>query len=68
MQKRKQIGDCNFMKKEKNTVTLYEKAAAIAMRLEIMNEYIIYRPEWVLRRATAEEIDFYYEKMCCGEV
>lgn len=47
-------------------ITLYEKAAAIAMKLEMLNENIVYRPEWVLRRATAEEIDFYYSRICKG--
>lgn len=47
-------------------VTLYEKAAAIAIKLEMINDKIVYRPEWVLRRATAEEIDFYYNKICSG--
>ena len=47
-------------------VTLYEKAAAIALKLEMINDKIVYRPEWVLRRATAEEIDFYYNKICNG--
>ena len=41
-------------------VTLYEKAAAIAIKLEQLDK------ELLLRRATAEEIDFYYAKMCKG--
>ncbi len=45
-------------------IPLFEKAAAIAIKLEEMDESIIYRPEWVLRRATAEEIDFYYAHTC----
>ena len=45
-------------------IPLFEKAAAIAIKLEEMDESIIYRPEWVLRRATAEEIDFYYAHIC----
>ena len=47
-------------------ITLYEKAAAIAIRLEQIDHNLLFRPEWILRRATAEEIDFYYEKMCKG--
>ena len=48
-------------------ITLYEKAAAIAIKLEaLFDDEIVYRPEWVLRRATAEEIDFYYSKICKG--
>lgn len=50
----------------KKDIPLYEKAAAIAIKLQIINDRIVYRPEWILRRATPEEIDFYYEKMCCG--
>lgn len=45
-------------------ITLYEKAAAIAIKLEQLDRYINIRPEKVLREATAEEIDFYYERMC----
>lgn len=44
--------------------TLYEKAAAIAVKLEQLDRSIIIRPEKVLREATAEEIDFYYERLC----
>lgn len=44
-------------------ITLYQKAAAIAIKLEEMAG-AFFRPEWVLRKATAEQIDFYYEKMC----
>lgn len=47
-------------------VTLYEKAAAIAIKLEQLDKELLLRPEWVLRKATAEEIDFYYAKMCKG--
>lgn len=49
-----------------SVTTLYEKAAAIAIKLEQLDKELLLRPEWVLRRATAEEIDFYYEKMCKG--
>lgn len=45
-------------------VTLYEKAAAIAVKLEQLDRDFVIRPEKVLREATAEEIDFYYERMC----
>lgn len=41
-------------------ITLYQKAAAIAIKLEQLDKELLLRPEWVLRRATAEEIDFYY--------
>lgn len=45
-------------------ITLYEKAAAIAIKLEsLLCEFYI-RPETVLRMSSAEEIDFYYERMC----
>lgn len=49
-----------------SVTTLYEKAAAIAIKLEQLDKELLLRPEWVLRRATAEEIDFYYAKMCKG--
>lgn len=52
-------------------ISLYEKAAAIAIELEWLaidieelDKDIIIRPEKILREATAEEIDFYYERMC----
>jgi len=45
-------------------ITLYQKAAAIAIKLEQINRDLIIRPEAILRKATAEEIDFYYERMC----
>ena len=45
-------------------ITLYQKAAAIAIKLEQINRDLIIRPEKILREATAEEIDFYYERMC----
>ena len=47
-------------------VTLYEKAAAIAIKLQMLSAAISFRPECILRKATAEEIDFYYSKICCG--
>ena len=50
----------------KDMITLYQKAAAIAIKLEQLDKELLLRPEWVLRRATAEEIDFYYAKMCKG--
>lgn len=49
-----------------SVTTLYEKAAAIAIKLEQLDKELLLRPELVLRRATAEEIDFYYAKMCKG--
>ncbi len=48
-------------------ITLYQKAAAIAIKLEQLDRELVLRPEWVLRKATAEEIDFYYEKLCVKE-
>lgn len=45
--------------------TLYEKAAAIAIKLGQLDRDFDCRPEYILRTATAEEIDFYYEKICC---
>lgn len=47
-------------------ISLFEKAAAIAIKLQLLNDLDL-RLETILRRATAEEIDFYYEKMCCGK-
>lgn len=54
-------------------ITLFEKAAAIAIKLENILDYIpeckiVFRPEYILRKATSEEIDFYYNKMIKGEV
>lgn len=43
---------------------LYEKAAAIVIKLTQLDSRITFRPERILRLATAEEIDFYYEKIC----
>lgn len=45
-------------------ITLYEKAAAIAVKLVQLDRRTTFRPELILRKATAEEIDFYYEKIC----
>lgn len=45
-------------------ITLYEKAAAIAICLESLVWWLELRPEQILRKATPEEIDFYYEKLC----
>lgn len=48
-------------------ITLYEKAAAIAIHLEFLVWWLDLRPEQVLWKASPEEIDFYYEKICKGE-
>jgi hypothetical protein len=45
-------------------LTLYEKAAAIAIKLEELDPRAQFRPEFLLRKASAEEIDFYYERLC----
>lgn len=45
-------------------ITLYQKAATIAIKLEQIDKRLMLRPEFILRKATAEEIDFYYEKIC----
>lgn len=45
-------------------ITLYQKAAAIAVKLAQLDRRTTFRPELILRKATAEEIDFYYEKIC----
>lgn len=42
---------------------IFEKAEAIAKKLEQLDNSIVYRPEWVLRRATPEQINFFYEKI-----
>ena len=47
---------------------LYEKAAAIAIMLQQLDSSLDFRPEKILRTATAEEIDFYYEKLCKEEI
>lgn len=46
--------------------TLYEKAAAIALKLYEIDNNINVRPEWILRKASAEDIDFYYSKLAKG--
>ncbi len=51
----------------KDVVTLYQKAAAIAIKLEQLQKTAFFRPEYILRKATAEEIDFYYDKLCVRE-
>ena len=48
-------------------ITLYQKAAAIAVKLVQLDRRVTFRPELILRKATAEEIDFYYDKLCKGE-
>lgn len=47
--------------------TIFEKAEAIANKLEELDISIIYYPEWVLRRATPEQINFFYSKMFGAE-
>lgn len=47
-------------------ITLYQKAAAIALKLGGLQKTAFFRPEYILRKATAEEIDFYYSHICCG--
>ena len=44
-------------------ITLYQKAAAIAIKLEEIAG-AFFRPEWILRKATAEQIDYYYRIIC----
>lgn len=51
----------------KDMITLYQKAAAIAIKLEQLQKTAFFRPEYILRKATAEEIDFYYDKLCVKE-
>ena len=48
-------------------ITLYEKAAAIALKLYEIDSNIDIRPEWILRKASAEAIDFFYAKMAAGK-
>lgn len=49
-------------------ITLFEKAAAIAIKLELITDRrVVVRPEYVLRMATSEEIDFYYNKIIESE-
>ena len=45
-------------------MALYEKAAAIVIKLSEIDARVELRPERILRLATAEEIDFYYEHIC----
>ena len=45
-------------------LTLYEKAAKIAAKLESLAWWLDLRPEQILRKVSPEEIDFYYEKIC----
>lgn len=45
-------------------MALFEKAAAIAISLGQIGTEYSFRPEYILRTASAEEIDFYYEKIC----
>lgn len=47
-------------------ITLYQKAAAIAIKLGELDRNVFLRPEWILRKATATEIDFYYGRICKG--
>lgn len=47
-------------------LTLYEKAAKIAAKLESLVWWLDLRPEQVLRKASTEEIDFYYNKLVKG--
>ena len=49
-----------------NLVSLFEKAAAVAIKLGQIDAGFFLRPEKILRKATAEEIDFYYEILCKG--
>ena len=48
-------------------VTLYEKAAAIAIKLQEIWSEAVFRPEWILKKSSAEAIDFYYDKMIKGD-
>ena len=43
--------------------TIFEKAEAIANKIIEWDTSVIYCPEWVLRRATPEQINFFYEKI-----
>lgn len=47
-------------------MTLYEKAAAIAAKLEYLEPYFECSPEWVLQLSSPCEIDFYYSKIIGG--
>lgn len=49
--------------------TLYQKAVAIAIKIDSLSTYPIdTKPEEVLKKASAEEISFYYERMCKNDV
>lgn len=50
----------------KPEAALYEKAAAIAIKLEEIDSRTKLRPEAILRKATSEEIDWYYHHICGG--
>ena len=50
-----------------NMVTLYEKAAAIAIKLMEMCSDVEIRPEIILKRSSAAAIDFFYAKMIKGD-
>lgn len=49
-------------------MTLYEKAAAIAAKLEYLEPFFECSAEWVLQLASPGEIEFYYERMCVSSV
>ena len=44
-------------------LTLFEKAVAIAIKLQILDG-IDFRPQTIMKRATKNEINFYYDKIC----
>lgn len=48
-------------------LTIYEKAAAIAAKLEKLAWEIELTPEMVLKKASIQEINFYYAHICGGE-
>lgn len=49
--------------------TLYQKTVAIAIKIDSLSTYPIdTKPEEVLKKASAEEISFYYERMCKNDV
>lgn len=48
-------------------VTLYEKATAIAIKLQEIWSEAELRPEWILKKSSAEAIDFFYAKMIKGD-
>lgn len=45
-------------------VTLYEQAAAIAIKLESIDRELSITPEQVLRKGNANLIRFMYDKLC----